>query len=92
VTRIRSARPGAASRAPTDWEALEAVRAGGRYRIEAEDIGHALEEKVLESVVHDIFGYPARWRALPEPVRQVLRMLADKTAGERASLTTIPPR
>ncbi|WP_437674481.1 SIR2 family protein [Sorangium sp. So ce131] len=66
-------------------DALDALRAEGRYRMEADDIEQALRDKVLDSVA-DLFTYQARWAALPDEVRELLRKLAAMPPEERGTL------
>jgi hypothetical protein len=66
-------------------QALQACHAERRFRIEAEDIDAAFRGKVFDDVI-DIYGYPGRWKHLPEEVQQVLLRLARLPAQEREGL------
>jgi hypothetical protein len=59
-------------------EALEACRKARRFRMEAEDIDQAFQDKVFYHLINTVYGYPARWESLPKPVREVLRRLAGQ--------------
>src|SRR5690606_11973915 len=64
---------------------LETCHAERRFRIEAEDIDAAFRDKVFDDVI-DIYGYPGRWKHLPEEVQQVLLRLSGLSAQEREGL------
>ncbi|HSP79341.1 MAG TPA: hypothetical protein VLQ93_12475, partial [Myxococcaceae bacterium] len=65
--------------------ALEACHASRRFRIDAADIEQAFQDKAFDDVI-DIYGYPGRWKGLPERVQELLRRLAGLSAAEREAL------
>ncbi len=64
---------------------LDACLQARRFRVEAEDIDRAFDEKVFDPLMHGVYGYAGRWKLLPEQVREVLSRLAERPA-EREGL------
>ncbi|MGK3962942.1 pentapeptide repeat-containing protein [Sorangium sp. So ce118] len=66
--------------------ALDRLRREEGSRIDAESVERVFHEIAFHDIVHNFYAYPARWAALPESTRSILRRVAAMPEEERATI------